>query len=119
MAEVQVLVDAMPDVGVELARRKDVDFTTSRYGDVGDDEAVVMLGHVLVDGIGEEPKVAIEEEDDEEGEESGGGELRDGAYLWLGRIKNQPDVDTHTSAQGSGERAEARGWELDILSVAS
>lgn len=82
VAQVQVLVDAMPDVGVELAGGEYVDFATSLDGDVGDDEAVVVLGHVLVDGIGQESKVAVEEEDDQEGEEGRGGELGDGAHLF-------------------------------------
>lgn len=81
VAQVQVLVDAVPDVGAELARGEYVDLVTCLDGDVGDNEAVVVLGHVLVDGIGQESKVAVEEEDDQEGEEGGGGELGDGAHL--------------------------------------
>lgn len=71
----------MPEVGVKLARGEYIQLAAFRYGDVGDDKAVVVLGHVLVDGIGQESKVAIEEEDDDEGEEGGGGELGDGAHL--------------------------------------
>jgi hypothetical protein len=71
----------MPDFGVEFTRRKDIDFAALLYSNVGDNEPMMVLGHVLVDGIRKESKVAIEEEDDEEGEESGGGELCDGAHL--------------------------------------
>lgn len=45
----------------------------------------MVLGHVLVDGIREESKVAIEEEDKEEGEESGGRKLGNGAHLFMTR----------------------------------
>lgn len=86
VAQVQVLVDAMPDVGVQLAGREYVDRVASLDGDVGDDEAVVVLGHVLVDGIGQQSKVAIEEEDEQAGEEGSGRELGDGAHLFT-RVK--------------------------------
>lgn len=81
LAEVEVLVDAVPDRGVEVAAGKGVVTGAGGDGDVGDDEASVMGGQVFVDGVGEDAEVAVEEEDEEEGDDGGGGDLDDVADL--------------------------------------
>jgi hypothetical protein len=52
VAEVQILINPMPYFGVELAGRKYVHFVAFRYRDVCDNEPVMVLRHVFVDGIG-------------------------------------------------------------------
>lgn len=80
-AEVELLVDAMPHGWVEVAGGKEVDAGAGNEGDVGDDEAGMVGGHVAVDGIGQDSVVAVEEQDDEQGEGQGGAELRKSANL--------------------------------------
>ncbi len=70
----------MPGFWVKLAGGKDVERGTGGDGYIGDDEPVMVLGHILVDGIGEKLKVSVKEEDYEESEDGCGGELGDGAH---------------------------------------
>lgn len=56
----------------------------------------MVLGHVLVDGGGQDAKVPVEEEDDEEGDEGYGGDLDycpdlllSGGW-WLARARKEP-----------------------------
>ena len=71
----------MPDLGIEFARRKNVESGTSSDNDIGDDKSMVMLGHIYVNGDGEKLKISVEEEYDEEGDEGPSGKLGNGAHL--------------------------------------
>lgn len=81
LAEMEVLVDAVPDRGVEVAAGKGVVAGAGGDGDVGDDEADMVGGQIFVNGVGEDAEVAVEEEDEEEGDDGGGGDLDDVADL--------------------------------------
>jgi hypothetical protein len=54
----------VPKVGVQLARRERVELGAFGKGDVGDDQAMMVLGHVFMNGIREDSEVAVEEKDD-------------------------------------------------------
>lgn len=71
----------MPLVGIEVAGGEEVDARALSNGDVGDDEARVVGGHIGVEVVGEDPVVSVEEDDDKEGECGGSGELDHGPDL--------------------------------------
>lgn len=71
----------MPDLGIEFARRENVESGTSSDNDIGDDKSMVMLGHIFVDGAGEKLEIPVEEQYDEESEDGPSGKLGDGAHL--------------------------------------
>lgn len=84
LAEVEIFVDSMPVGRVEFAGGKGVDGGALGDGDVCHDQAMVVLGHVVVDGFGEDPEVSVEEYDEKDGKDSGRGQLNDGADLETG-----------------------------------
>ncbi len=84
LAQVQVFLDAVPALTVNLAAGKDIVRGACGDGYVGDNKASVVGGQVLVQGVGQDAEVAVEEEDDEEGEDGGQRHLDDGADLYHG-----------------------------------
>lgn len=93
-SEIKLLIHAMPFTGIHIARRERVDTRACHDGDVGDDEARVVGGHVAMDGIRKHSVIPIEEEDNEECEGRNGGEL-DGC----------PDLYRRLVSFGSSPRA--------------
>ena len=66
-SEVELLVDAVPFPQVEVAGGERIYAGACDNGDIRDDEAGMVCGHVAMDRVGEDPVIAVEEEDDEEG----------------------------------------------------
>lgn len=71
----------MPLVGIQFAGGKGLEAGAGRNGNVGDYQAGMVGGHVVVESIGEDSVVAIEEEDDDCGDECNGAQLRERANL--------------------------------------
>lgn len=73
--QVEILLDAMPAAGRGLAAGEEGEGGASRNADVGDDEAGVVGGEVVVDRGREDSVAVVEEEDEDERHDGQGGEL--------------------------------------------
>lgn len=71
----------MPFVLVELALRQGVDRRAALYGNIGNDETLVVERQVAVDGLWEHAVAAVEEEDEEENDGDQDTELYARPYL--------------------------------------
>lgn len=81
LAEIQVLFDTVPNGRVEVAGGEDVDGRARGHCDIGNDEARVVGGHVVVDRVWENAVVTVEDEDSDKSEGHHRGELEDRAEL--------------------------------------
>jgi hypothetical protein len=105
LAEVQILVDAVPDVGVELARREDVDAGAFFDSDIGDDIACVV-GEVCVQRVGQDAEVSVEKVDDDQGKDGGDSGLHDCADLEETVVSlDEPGNEEGTGRDGGQSRA--------------
>lgn len=122
LAEIKVLVDPLPDAGVEGAGGEWVEGRAFRYCDIGDDKAGMMLWHVAMDDIRENSVISVEESDDEECEDGYGEELDARANdasshddVWRSQNTNAQDAGTESAALLRAirtDRAEPQGGEL-------
>lgn len=79
--QVEVFLDAMPELGVELATREEGERGAGGHGDVGDDQTGVMEGQVVMDRLRQNAETIVEDEDEEDGDDDEHRQLRAGANL--------------------------------------
>lgn len=81
----------MPFVRIQLAGGEGLEAGAGRDGDVGDHQARMVGGHVVVEGIRKDSVVAVEEEYQDGGEERYGAQLGERANLGIEATSQCPE----------------------------